>query len=61
MIVLNKHSAKLKNWSTKIPNAPYLNRYKQAKKTAETIPLKKKIKVSLQIIKKIQNDRKNKA
>jgi len=29
MIVINKHSAKLENWSFKMPSAPYSNRYGQ--------------------------------
>ncbi len=28
MIAINKHSAKPKNWSVEMPNAPYLNRYR---------------------------------
>jgi hypothetical protein len=29
MIAINKSSDKLKVWSVKMPNAPYLNRYQQ--------------------------------
>ena len=32
MIAINKHSIKLKNWSDKMPNVPYSNRYMQLKK-----------------------------
>jgi len=31
MIAIKKHYSKLKNWSVKMPNAPYLNRCLQAK------------------------------
>ena len=27
MIAINKHSSKPKDWSVKMPNAPYSNRY----------------------------------
>lgn len=27
MIAMNKHSGKLKNWSVKMPNAPYSKRW----------------------------------
>jgi len=33
MIAINKHSAKPKNWSVEMPNAPYLNRCVQAVET----------------------------
>jgi hypothetical protein len=32
MIAINKHSAKLKNWSVEMPNAPYSNRWATYKK-----------------------------
>ena len=32
---INKHSDNLKNWSVKMPNAPYSNRCKALKKTKE--------------------------
>ena len=32
MIVINKHSSKLKSWSVEMPNAPYSNRYHAFKK-----------------------------
>jgi hypothetical protein len=31
MIAINKHSSKLKNLSVEMPNAPYPNRYVQAR------------------------------
>jgi len=33
VIAINKNSSKLKDWSVEKPNAPYLNRYRQPKKT----------------------------
>jgi len=33
MVAINKHSSKLKRWSVEMPNAPYSNRYPQAKET----------------------------
>jgi len=35
MIAINKHSSKLKIWSVEMPNAPYSERYPQAKKTRQ--------------------------
>jgi hypothetical protein len=31
MIAIQKHNSKLKDWSDEMPNAPYSNRYGQAK------------------------------
>jgi len=39
MIAINKHSSKLKIWSVEMPNAPYSERYPQAKKRDRMINL----------------------
>jgi hypothetical protein len=32
MVAIIKHSSKMKVWSVEMPNAPYSNRWQQAKK-----------------------------
>lgn len=37
MIAINKYSNKLKDWSVKMPNAPYLNVVQKHKKNNPTV------------------------
>lgn len=37
ILVIEKHSSKLKDWSVEMPNAPYSKRYQQMKKTTVII------------------------
>lgn len=49
MITINKHRSKLKNWSVKMPNTPYSDRYGQVEKHNMKPQIRKPPKINFDI------------